>query len=93
MVYLQVTLKVEAQNRTTAGEVYSRYREPFLKTITGAQSKQLLIRSEDVQVLHGFDTREHAQAYLTSELFTADVVVALTPLLAAAPDVRIYDVA
>lgn len=60
MVYLQVTLEVDAQNRTFAGEVYSRYREPFLKTITSAQSKQPLIRSEDVQVLLGFDTREHA---------------------------------
>lgn len=30
---------------------------------------------------------------MTSELLTADVVVALLPLLAAAPDVRIYDVA
>lgn len=92
MVYLQITLKVDSANRVAAGEVYSKYRAPFLQTITGAKSKQLLVRQEDVQVLHGFDSREHAQAYLTNPLFTADVVVALKPLLSAEPDVRIYDV-
>ncbi len=93
MVFLQITLKVEAQNRAAAGEVYSRYRSPFLQTVPGATSKQLLVRDEDVQVLHGFESRAHAQAYLSSALFTADVVEALKPLLGAAPDVRIYDVA
>lgn len=93
MVFLQITLKVEAQNRPAAAEVYSRYREPFLQEVPGARSKQLLVRDEDVQVLHAFDNREHAQAYLTSALFTSDVVVALKPLLVAEPDVRIYDVA
>lgn len=51
------------------------------------------MRSEDVQVLHGFDTAENANAYLQSALFNADVVEALKPLLEAAPDVRIYQVA
>jgi hypothetical protein len=49
----------------------------------------LLVRDEDVEVLHGFDTAEQANAYLTSPLFTLDVVGALKPLLDAAPDVRI----
>ncbi|MBS0341611.1 MAG: hypothetical protein JSS56_13875 [Proteobacteria bacterium] len=93
MVFLQITLKVEAQNRPAAAEVYSRYREPFRQDVPGAQSKQLLVRDEDVQVLHAFDNREHAQGYLTSALFTSDVVVELKPLLAGEPDVRIYDVA
>jgi hypothetical protein len=44
-------------------------------------------------VLHGFRTVEQAKAYLNSELFTADVVVALAPLLKADPEVRIYAVA
>ncbi len=48
------------------------------------------MRDDDVQVLHGFDTEAHASAYLQSELFNADVVGALKPLLHAAPDVRIY---
>ena len=46
-----------------------------------------------MQVLHGFNTREQAQAYLSSDLFTQDVVEALKPYLNSAPDVRIYDVA
>lgn len=39
------------------------------------------------------DQQIHAEQYLTSDLFNADVVAALTPLLRAAPEVRIYDVA
>lgn len=59
----------------------------------GARSKQLLIRDEDVQVLHGFDTKDNANAYLTSELLNNDVVEGLKPIVQSAPDVRIYQVA
>jgi hypothetical protein len=90
---LEITLKVRPENRPKAAGVYQKYRGPFLKGIKGATSKQLLIRDEDVQVLHGFATRADAEAYLKSDLFNKDVVTALTPLLDAAPDVRIYDVA
>ncbi|HBQ1920788.1 TPA: hypothetical protein RRD31_003924 [Klebsiella pneumoniae] len=51
------------------------------------------VRAEDVQVLHSFHTAKQAEAYLGSQLFTADVVEALKPYLNRAPDVRIYDVA
>ena len=47
----------------------------------------------NVQVLHGFDTVENATSYLTSELFTNDVVAGLSPLLKADPEIRIYQVA
>lgn len=93
MVYLQITLKIDAANRAAAAAVYQKYKAPFLNTISGAKSKELLVRDDDVQVLHGFDTNDNAQAYLKSELFNADVVGALSPLLAAAPDVRIYQAA
>ena len=93
MVYLQITLKVAPANRTAAAGVYQRYKGPFLKTIAGAKSKDLLDRDDDVQVLHGFDTAEHANDYLKTELFTSDVVGELKPLLDAAPDVRIYKAA
>ncbi|MBJ5686638.1 hypothetical protein JGH00_22820 [Salmonella enterica subsp. enterica serovar London] len=43
-----------------------------------------------MQVLHGFETTAQAQAYLTSELFTKDVVEELKPFLNQAPDIRIY---
>lgn len=93
MVYLQITLKIAAADRAAAVAVYQKYKAPFLDTVAGAKSKQLLVREEDVQVLHGFDTPQHAQSYLQSELFTADVVGGLKPLLSAAPDVRIYQAA
>lgn len=90
MVYLQITLKIANANRAAAAGIYQKYKAPFLDTIDGAKSKELLVREEDVQVLHGFDSQENANAYLQSGLFTADVVGALKPLLEAAPDVRIY---
>lgn len=93
MVYLQITLKIADANRSAAAGIYQKYKMPFLDTITGAKSKELLVRDEDVQVLHGFDSAENAKAYLQSELFTADVVAGLAPLLDTEPDVRIYQVA
>jgi quinol monooxygenase YgiN len=93
MVYLQITLKVRADRRPAAAEVYRRYRAPFLSTVTGATSKELLVRDDDVQVLHGFDSRANAEAYLKTPLFERDVVTALSPLLDAPPDVRVYTVA
>jgi hypothetical protein len=93
MVYLQITLKIAPANRPAAAAVYQRYKAPFLETIAGARSKELLVRDEDVQVLHGFDAAQQARAYLESGLFTADVVTALEPVLEAAPDVRIYQTA
>lgn len=93
MTYLEITLKIAPSNRPAAAGVYQRYRAPFLDTIPGARSKELLVRDDDVQVLHGFDTPEHAGAYLKSGMFAADVAQALAPLLDAAPDVRIYQAA
>ena len=93
MVYLEITLKIAPANRPAAAGVYHRYKAPFLNTIAGAKSKELLVRDDDVQVLHGFETADQATAYLTTGLFTSDVVGALKPLLDAAPDVRIYQAA
>lgn len=91
MAYLQITLDIAPDNRAAAAGVYQQFKTPFLTTIHGARSKALLIRDEDVQVLHGFDTPAQAQAYLTSDLFTQDVVGGLKPYLNRAPDIRIYD--
>ena len=91
--YLEITMRIDNVNRPAAAKVYTDYRAPFLNTIEGALTKELLIRDEDVQVLHGFDTVEHAAAYLNSELFNADVVKGLKPLWGAEPDVKIYTVA
>lgn len=91
--YLQITMKISTDNRPAAAKVYTDYRQPFLDTIKGALTKDLLIRDEDVQVLHGFDSAENAQAYLSSELFQNDVFVGLKPLWDADPEVKIYTVA
>lgn len=93
MAYLEITLRVSEDNRPAAAEVYSKYKQPFLDSIAGATSKELLVRADDVQVLHGFDSLSNAEAYLGSELFNSDVVAALSPLLDADPEVRVYDVA
>ncbi len=89
--YLQVTLEVANKNRDDAVEVYRKYKDPFLNTVPGEKSKALLVRKEDVQVLHGFSSTETAESYLKSDLFNKDVVIALTPLLDATPEIRIYE--
>jgi len=93
MAYLEITLKVSNHNRPSAAKVYNDYKKPFLEQIKGAQSKELLIRDEDVQVLHGFTSVSDANAYLKSALFNQDVVKGLAPYLYADPEIRIYDVA
>ncbi len=90
--YLEITMKIDEANRPAAAKVYTDYREPFLKQIKGALTKNLLVRDEDVQVLHGFDSVESAKAYLDSDMFKNDVFVGLKPLWSADPDVRIYTV-
>lgn len=90
MVYLQINLNVAAKDRPAAAAIYSQFKGTFLAQAKGANSKELLIRDEDVQVLHGFDSTENAKAYLASALFKQDVVTALKPLLQSAPDVRVY---
>lgn len=89
--YLEITLQIPAAARASAGEVYSNYKGPFLRTIPGAESKELLIRKEDVQVLHRFDSRASAESYLKSAMFGTDIVRDLKPYLAAEPEVRIYE--
>ncbi len=91
-VYLEITLDVKEENRMKAGGVYVKYKKPFLKQIKGATSKDLLLRTEDVQVLHGFKTEADAKAYLSTALFTKDVVEELKPYLEANPEIRIYTV-
>jgi hypothetical protein len=88
---LEITMKVSHADRTHAGAVYAKYRAPFLDSVPGAESKELLLRDEDVQVIQGFESRDSAEKYLASTLFGVDVVQELEPYLAAAPDIRIYE--
>jgi hypothetical protein len=89
--FLEITLKISPDKRAQAGGVYTKYRQPFLSSIPGAKSKELLLRAEDVQVLHGFDSKANAESYLGSTLFQNDVVAALAPCLSAEPEIRIYE--
>jgi hypothetical protein len=88
---LEVTMQVSGADRPKAGAIYAKYKPPFLATIPGAESKELLLRDEDVQVIHGFDSRASAESYLASKLFGEDIVSALKPYLQAAPEIRIYE--
>lgn len=91
--YLQVTMRIPEKNRKAAAKVYTDYRAPFLNTIPGAESKQLLLNDKDVQVLHGFDSVDHAKAYLKSDMFTKHVFPGLKPTWEGDPEVRIFSVA
>ncbi len=88
--YLEVTMTIDANDRAAAAAIYTEFKQPFLNSINGAEQKSLLIRDEDVQVLHGFDTVANAKAYLDSRLFKEDIVSKLGPLFAADPEIRIY---
>jgi len=90
--YLEITLDVKAENRSNAGGVYVKYKPPFLEQINGATSKELLLRADDVQVLHGFESESDAKAYLTTDIFQNDVVRELKPYLESDPEIRIYSV-
>jgi hypothetical protein len=91
--YLEITLNVSTADRVAAGAVYTKFKQPFLDNARGALSKDLLIRDEDVQVLHTFDTEKNASDYLKSDLFSSDIVKELSPLLKSSPEIRIYSVA
>ena len=89
---LEITLDIKAENRNNAGGVYVKYKSPFLEQIKGATSKELLMRTEDVQVLHGFESEADANAYLTTDIFQNDVVRELKPFLESDPEIRIYSI-
>ena len=91
MVYLQITMRIASSNRALAAGVYTRYKQPFLDQVPGAKSKDLLIRDEDIQVMHGFNSSDNAKAYLQSTLFNDDVVRELKPLMQDNPDIHIYE--
>lgn len=91
--YLEISMVINNENRPAAAKVFYDYKEPFLNSIEGALTKDLLIRDEDIQVLHGFDCVENAKAYLVSELFKNDVATGLSPFWEGEPSVKIYSVA
>jgi hypothetical protein len=90
MSFLQITLRIDPNRRSTAVEVYERFKQTFLSDIPGARSKVLLMRDEDIQIMHEFETADQARSYLKSTFFEQDVVSSLQPLLSEPPEIRIY---
>jgi hypothetical protein len=90
--YLEITLFIEGDNRPAAAKIFSKYKEPFLNQIDGAVTKNLLIRSEDVQVSHGFTDEQAANDYLKTELFKNDVAAGLQPMWFKEPEIKVYSV-
>ena len=42
MAYLEITLQVDPADRAAAAGVYEKYEQPFLDTVPGAISKELV---------------------------------------------------
>ena len=91
--YLEISMQIADENRSAAANVFFKYKEEFLKNIQGAITKDLLIRKEDIQVIHGFDSVANAENYLLSDLFKNDVYIELKALWQTDPEVKIYTVA
>jgi len=47
--FLEITLNIAEQNRSKAGAIHTKYKQPFLSDVPGARSKNLLIRDQGVQ--------------------------------------------
>jgi hypothetical protein len=80
MAYLQITLDISNENRMAAAGVYQKYKTPFLTTIEGATSKELLSVMRMSRCCTVLD-RGAGATYLSSPLFTQDVVAGLKPYL------------
>lgn len=90
--YLVITLTIVGMDLAGAAVVYCLYKHPFLETIKGALSKELLYHIDDVQLLHAFECVEDAQEYLMSNLFKKNVVTYLKPYIKGKPNIKIYSV-
>lgn len=90
--YLAITLTIVGMDLAGAAAVYCLYKHPFLETIKGGLSKELLYHIDDVLLLHGFECVEDAQEYLMSNLFKKNVVTSLKPYIKGKPNIKIYSV-
>lgn len=43
--YLEISMKINSANRAAAAKIYSDYRTPFLDSIPGALTKDIIISS------------------------------------------------
>ena len=90
--FLQMTLLVSQARREEAiTKVYLPNRQRFLERVEGAVSMDLLFREEDIQVLVGFDTLEHARSSLESPA-GKEMVSQFAGFTREAPRTALYDV-
>ncbi|MFA5515544.1 MAG: hypothetical protein WDA20_04590 [Desulfuromonadales bacterium] len=90
--YLQISLPVPPERRDEAiTKVFLPSRQRFDELAEGAVSIDLLVRNEDLQVLAGFDTLEHARAFEKSPA-GRDLTGQLTKLAEKEPTVALYNV-
>lgn len=90
--YLDIKLTVEGLDRAGITAVYNLYKAPFLNTVKGALSNELLIHIEELRICHGFESMEDAQLYLLSKYFNTHFITSLKPYLIGSPNVKIYEV-
>jgi len=90
--YLDIILTIQGLDRAGVTAVYNLYKEPFLKTVNGALSDELLIHIDDLRILQGFKSREDAQCYFLSKFCTSDFITSLKPDIIGNPNVKIYEV-
>ena len=90
--FLQITLVVPTPKREEAiTKVFLPGRQRFLDRIPGAVTMDLLVREEDLQVLHGFDTMENASAYLKSPI-GKEILGQLAEISDGKPSIAVYNV-
>ncbi len=90
--HLLIRVKIdESRREEMIDKVYEPNRTRFLERISGAISKNLLVRPEDIAILHGFDTRESAEAYLQSSLYQ-QIVNGIADYQEENPSVALYNV-
>jgi hypothetical protein len=90
--FVQVTLAIPESRREEAiTRIFLPARQRFLDRSPGAVSMDLLVREEDVQLLHGFDTFENSRVYLDSGFFR-DLIGQLGETAEKEPVTALYNV-
>ncbi|WP_104381543.1 hypothetical protein [Sphingobacterium sp. HMA12] len=90
--YLQITLKINNSDKGAVSGIYDKFRDSFLDQVKGATSIELLIGNGYIQLLHVFDTAEDAQAFLSTELYNNEILLALKSLMVDTPMISVYSV-
>ncbi|MBE0598500.1 MAG: hypothetical protein IH614_14640 [Desulfuromonadales bacterium] len=90
--FLQITFQIQPPQREEAiTRSYLPHQQRFLDRSEGGVSMDWLARAEDVQLLLGFDTVEHAQAFQKSPA-GRELVAAFSSYANTKPQSALYTV-